>query len=350
MPFHRVDKNRKRLERVTPSSFLDQKMRERQHLQALLRETPEAVDADLLIISEEFDSWEGSSRRIDLLGIDKEANLVVIELKRQEDKGHMELQALRYAAMVSAMDFEAVVRAYEEHLAKHGKASTSARQSLVDFLELDDAAELTISSTPRIVLIAPSFAREITTTVLWLNSQGLDIRCVEANLYNLDGHLYLDIEQVIPLPSANEYQIRIRDKTIRAQREVTSGRRRQSLDILMEQALLTQGTRIHLIHLPRPDLQITSDEAKYATFLGTKADGFRWDFDGKTYSLSGLCKAVCEAFGGDIGSGAFAGPDYWALEGATESLAERAKSVLRGDELVEANVIRPIPGDTTTPQ
>jgi hypothetical protein len=45
--------------------------------------------------------WEDSSRSIDLLCIDKQANLVVIELKRTEDGGHMELQAIRYAAMVS---------------------------------------------------------------------------------------------------------------------------------------------------------------------------------------------------------------------------------------------------------
>ena len=34
-----------------------------------------------------------------LLCIDREANLVVVELKRTEDGGHMDLQAIRYAAM-----------------------------------------------------------------------------------------------------------------------------------------------------------------------------------------------------------------------------------------------------------
>ena len=35
-----------------------------------------------------------------------DANLVVVELKRTEDGGLMDLQALRYAAMISAMPFE----------------------------------------------------------------------------------------------------------------------------------------------------------------------------------------------------------------------------------------------------
>jgi RecB family endonuclease NucS len=82
---------------------------ERGDLQRLLKANISAVLSDVLVIAEEFGDWEGSYRRIDLLGIDRDANLVVIELKRTEDGGHMELQALRYAAMVSTMRFDEVV-------------------------------------------------------------------------------------------------------------------------------------------------------------------------------------------------------------------------------------------------
>jgi len=47
----------------------------------------------VLVIAEEFDGWDKSRRRIDLLGGDKDANLVVYELKRMEDGGHMDLHA-----------------------------------------------------------------------------------------------------------------------------------------------------------------------------------------------------------------------------------------------------------------
>jgi len=57
-----------------------------------------------------------SRRRIDLLGIDDQANLVVIELKRTEDGGAMDLQAIRYAAMVSAMTFAKAVETYDKYL------------------------------------------------------------------------------------------------------------------------------------------------------------------------------------------------------------------------------------------
>jgi hypothetical protein len=45
--------------------------------------------------AEEYGLFEDSRRRMDLLALDHTGTLVVIELKRTDDGGHMELQALR---------------------------------------------------------------------------------------------------------------------------------------------------------------------------------------------------------------------------------------------------------------
>jgi RecB family endonuclease NucS len=88
------------------TAFSSVNVHERRDLQRLLRENVEVIAPETLVISEEFGEWEDSRRRIDLLGIDKDANLVVIELKRTEDGGHMELQSIRYASMISTMTFD----------------------------------------------------------------------------------------------------------------------------------------------------------------------------------------------------------------------------------------------------
>jgi hypothetical protein len=146
-------------------------------LQRLLRDQVEIIAPNVLVISEEFCDWEDSTRRIDLLGIDREANLVVIELKQTDDRGHMDLQAIRYAAMVSRMTFEKVVEVFQRHLADQ-RRDESARETLLDFLGRDGPEEAKFGQDVRIVLASAEFSRELTTAVLWLNERGLDIRCV----------------------------------------------------------------------------------------------------------------------------------------------------------------------------
>tara|TARA_R110001599_G_scaffold262392_3_gene462923 strand:+ start:1988 stop:2170 length:183 start_codon:yes stop_codon:yes gene_type:complete len=59
-----------------------------------LRKQIEIISDQTMVIAEEFGDWGASRRQIDLLCIDKEANLVVIELSRTEDGGFMALQAI----------------------------------------------------------------------------------------------------------------------------------------------------------------------------------------------------------------------------------------------------------------
>jgi hypothetical protein len=91
--------------RHEPATLADLGLRERQDVQRLIRDDIGVIDDELLVVAEEFGSWEDARRRIDLLAIDKAGRLVVVELKR-DDGAHMDLQALRYAAMVSSMDFD----------------------------------------------------------------------------------------------------------------------------------------------------------------------------------------------------------------------------------------------------
>ena len=186
-------------------------MQERRHLQALLKCHPKVISPNTLIVAEEFGDWEDSQRRIDLLGIDQDANLVVIELKRTEDGGHMELQALRYAAMISAMSYDKLVSTYDEYLKKNDREE-DARDNLRDFLGWDESDDEVLGQEIKIVLASADFSKELTTSVLWLNDSGLDIRCVRLQPYDNGGQVIVEVQTIIPLPETEEYQIRIREK------------------------------------------------------------------------------------------------------------------------------------------
>jgi hypothetical protein len=193
------------------TTFAAQEIVERFDLQRLLKQHIDVIAPDTLVIAEEFCEWDESKRRVDLLGVDRDANLVVIELKRTEDGGHMELQAVRYAAMVSAMTFAKAVEVYGRYLAQNN-STDDPETGLLQFLNWDAADEDVFGRDVRIVLVSAEFSKEITTSVLWLNEHELDIRCVRLRPYALEARVLLDVQQVIPLPEADAYTVQLKKK------------------------------------------------------------------------------------------------------------------------------------------
>jgi len=212
------------LTKVPATNFAAEFVLERADLQRALRGRIEVLDPDLLVVAEEFGDFADVRRRIDLLCVDREGQLVVVELKRTEDGGHMELQALRYAAMVSTMTFDQLADTYQRYLRQIASAKAGeARQHLVEFLEDVGGEETILERRVRILLVSGGFDPQITTTVLWLNEiYGLDITCVRLVPYRVEGRLLLDVQQVIPLPEAEELMVRLRRRES-AVRAATSG-------------------------------------------------------------------------------------------------------------------------------
>ena len=236
------------IEPLRETSFRAQRLQERQDLQRLLRDQIEVVDPGVMILAEEFCKWDDSKRRIDLLGLDRDARLVVIELKRTEDGGHMELQALRYAAMVSRMTFEQAAEAYRCLLASQGKEA-DAERAILDFLGWADADEERFGQDVRIVLVSADFSKEVTTSVLWLNERDLDVRCVRIKPYSNGDQILIDVQQVIPLPEAGEYMVQVREKERRERRARESGKDYTRFDVTIDGHVHERQAKRRAIHL-----------------------------------------------------------------------------------------------------
>jgi hypothetical protein len=209
MPLYHVTKEK--LEPVSGTSFVEEKMLERKDIQRLLRADISPIGEDLMVLCEEFCNWDDSNRRIDLLCIDKQARLVVIEIKRTEDGGHMELQAIRYASMVSSMTLDQAAVAYSKFLGGENSEERS-RKEILEFLELDSFEDIELTDEVRIILVSSNFSSELTTSVLWLNKRDMDIKCVRLKPYKFGDQILIDATQIIPIPEASEYEVKVREQ------------------------------------------------------------------------------------------------------------------------------------------
>ncbi len=76
-----LDKETNQLITAEPTTFKEQELKERQHLQEWIAKNPEVLEEELLVIQKEFDGFSGTHERLDLLALDKEGKLVIIENK-----------------------------------------------------------------------------------------------------------------------------------------------------------------------------------------------------------------------------------------------------------------------------
>lgn len=204
----------KQLLAIKPTSFVIESIFERDDLQEAFKNNIDIIAPDCMVIAEEFSDWQGSRKRIDLLAIDKQANLVVIELKRTDTGDHMELQALRYASMISTMTFEDAIEVFRKYKKQNGYPNYSLEETqheIEDFVEVN-IDESGFAEDVKTILVSQDFSTELTTSVIWLNERNLDITCMKIQPYNDNGKILIDIQQIIPLPEAEDYQIKVRRK------------------------------------------------------------------------------------------------------------------------------------------
>jgi len=94
----------------------------------------------------------------------------------------------------------------------------------------------------RIILVAADFSKELTTSVMWLNQRDLDIRCVRMRPYRDGARVLVDVQQVIPLPEAQDYIVRIREKAVREREDRSEQGGRQALRKAFWQGLLERSS------------------------------------------------------------------------------------------------------------
>lgn len=203
----RINKEKNLVEPLSDRTFSELGFRERENLQEWICKNPEIFGEELLILQKEFDGFEETRERLDVLAIDKEGNLVVIENKLDDTGRDVVWQALKYASYCSNLSKSNIMQIYQGYLNKYHKGQT-AEENLQDFLEIEmEEMLLNSGNNQRIFLVAANFRKEVTSTVMWLLGYGVQLQCYRVTPFSYKDELFLNMDQIIPTPEAEDFMI-----------------------------------------------------------------------------------------------------------------------------------------------
>ena len=209
-----VNKDKKEVSPVETRTFKQAGLEERKDLQEWIANRPNIFGEDLLIIQKEFDKFDKTAERFDLLALDKKGRLVIIENKRDTSDKDVVWQALKYGAYCSTLTTSQIITIYQDYLDKHDKGN--AEEKISEFFDNADIETLDLNAgeNQRFILVAGKFPPEVTSTALWLIKNNIDVQCFKVALFSLKDDLLLNVSKIIPIPDAEDYMIRLATKNV----------------------------------------------------------------------------------------------------------------------------------------
>lgn len=221
---YRINLENKNVVPLEAVTFVDMGARERFDIQEWIDKAPEILEGDedsLLILAKEHPVNQDALRgiRSDLLALDRSGTLVVIELKRDDARGDIDWQAIKYAARYSRYGVAEIVAMLAE---RKDCDESLARKEIIEHIvgDVDDKSDTTddgigdlLERTPagffkvRIIMVAREFHPDVACAALWLRDSGVEVSCVRLKPYIDAEHqkLYLVSERIIPLPETADY-------------------------------------------------------------------------------------------------------------------------------------------------
>ena len=202
---YRINQQTNSIQKIEETTFKEIGASERNHLQEWIAKNPEVLcgeDESLLIIQKEFDGFNDTRERLDLLALDNNGNLVIIENKLDDSGRDVTWQGLKYVSYCASLNTEQIIDIYDAYLSSDEE---SAAQNIKEFLGLESEEELLLNEgDQRLILVAHKFRKEVTSTVMWLLEKDIKIQCFKAVPYKMGDENLLQLEQIIPLPETQE--------------------------------------------------------------------------------------------------------------------------------------------------
>lgn len=144
-------------------------------LEVLLENNPEYFfeGSKILIVGRQVTT--NLNTFIDLIGIDKTGNTVVVELKRGKTPRETIAQLLEYASFVENLDYSQLNNIYQDYSGEE----SSLEDYHQEYFKSEPDEKVSFNKSTKLVIVAQEISKEIRQTALFLRKKGIDVYCME---------------------------------------------------------------------------------------------------------------------------------------------------------------------------
>lgn len=163
-------------------------------LEDWLESNPDGIveDGRILIIGRQALTNFGGF--IDLIGLTREGDVVVVELKRDRTPRDTIAQSLEYVSFAERLNtaqLEGILRSYLND------DSLSLAEHHREYFELDSDEAVAFNKDQRIVIVGQHVTPEIRQTAIFLRSKGVRVTCVEFTFFQANGGTRLLSQEIV---------------------------------------------------------------------------------------------------------------------------------------------------------
>jgi hypothetical protein len=151
------------------------KTKQEADLEDLLENNPEYFfeRSNVLIIGRQVTT--NLNTYVDLLGVDKNGNTVIIELKRGKTPRETIAQLLEYASFIENLDYAQLNEIYQGYTGEEISLEDYHQQ----FFQNESADQVSFNKSTKLVIVAQDISKEVRQTALFLRKKGIDVYCME---------------------------------------------------------------------------------------------------------------------------------------------------------------------------
>ena len=131
-------------------------------------------DENVLIIGRQVPTNLGSI--IDLLGTDREGNVVVIELKRDRTPRETIAQILEYASFVESLSYSQLERIFRDYCGEENPGLIDYHRN---YFQLEEDEAVAFNRNQKLIIVGQVITKEIKQTSAFLRKKGIEAFCLE---------------------------------------------------------------------------------------------------------------------------------------------------------------------------